>query len=69
MELKEMDKIGSAFVALNPTPAERDAIFSHYGVLKAAKHAVIADEIQHGDGLIEVKIHHYLTCTACVGAR
>lgn len=67
--LTKCERAGNMVTFVNPSSTERDTIFLHFGALKAAKHAVIADEVQHGDGLVELRIHHYLTCIACVDAR
>lgn len=67
--LTKCERAGSSVTFVNPSPAQRDAIALHFGALKAAKHAVVCDEVQHGDTTTELRIHHYKTCTACVGAR
>lgn len=67
--LTRCERAGNSVTFANPTTQERDAIALHFGALKAQKHAVVADEVQHGDGLVELHIYHYATCLKCVGAR
>lgn len=68
--LTRCERAGSSVTFVNPSPTERDLIALHFGALKAAKHAVVCDEVQHQDGGgTELRIHHYRTCMACVGVR
>jgi hypothetical protein len=67
--LTRCETAGNVVSFSNPTAAERDKIMLHFSALRGAQHAVIADEVQHADGSFELRIHHYLRCLACVGAR
>lgn len=63
--LTKCERGGNIVSFSNPTPVERDAIMLVYSTLKAQKHGVVCDEVQHGDGGFELRIHHYLTCVVC----
>lgn len=67
--LTRCERPGTMVTFINPSPAERDAIQLQFMALKAQKHAVIADEVQHGDSATELRIHHYASCLRCIGAR
>lgn len=63
--LTQSEQAGTVVTFGNPSPAERDAIMLHFTAMRGAGHAVIADEVTHGDGPAELKIHHYRTCERC----
>lgn len=63
--LTKCETAGNIVTFSNPTPAERDALWLHFGALKAQKHAVVADEVQHGDDSLEIRVHHYKNCVKC----
>jgi hypothetical protein len=67
--LTKCETAGNVVSFSNPTAKERDAIMLVYIALRGAKHAVICDEVHHGDNSSELRILHYRTCLACVGAR
>ena len=63
--LTNMERPGLTVVS-NPSPQDRDRIALQFRALKAAKHAVICDEVHHGDDSIELRVHHYRSCTRCL---
>jgi hypothetical protein len=67
--LTRCEQPGTCVSFSNPSPQERDAILLHYTALRGAKHALLIDEVQHGDGFVELKIHHYLSCEVCHANR
>ena len=67
--LTQCERAGNVVSFSNPSPQERDAIILHFTALRGAGHAVVVDEVQHGDESIELKIHHYKTCLKCIGAK
>jgi len=61
-----MERAGSIVTFIDPKPEERNAIAFAFNILKAQKHAVVADEtISHEEAPI-VRIFHYKTCKACM---
>lgn len=57
---------GSGVLYANATLSERNALALHLGALRAAGHAVIADEVmESGEATGDIRIWHYLTCRAC----
>jgi hypothetical protein len=64
--LTRCEQPGTCVSFSNPSPQERDTILLHYTALRGAKHGVVADEVSHGDGSFELKIHHYKSCTRCL---
>ena len=62
--LTRMERPG--FVSLsNPKPAERSALALAFTALRGAGHAVVADEVVHGDDSVTVSVLHYRSCKRC----
>ena len=61
--LTRLEKIGHTVI---PKGFNRELLALHLGRLRAAGHAIMADEvIRHGDVLGEISVMHYRTCKVC----
>lgn len=60
------DAGGAGILPKSATLEERKALERHLAALKAANHAVTADEVyEHGEATGEIRAFHYLSCQAC----
>lgn len=57
---------GQAVLSRDATLAEREALALHLTALRKFGHAIACDEVmESGESSGEVRIIHYLTCSAC----
>lgn len=61
--LTKLETIGHTVI---PREFNRRQLAMHLRALRAAGHAIVADEvISHGDKLGEISVMHYRTCRVC----
>lgn len=65
--LTHIERAGTFIVMLaSASRAEREALSLHLAALRAAGHAVVADEVwRHGESTGDVCVTHYASCVAC----
>lgn len=59
---------GSGLLSSSATLKEREALALHLGALRAAGHAVVADEVFErpgNSGSLGIRVLHYLNCRVC----
>ena len=65
--LTHIETAGSqGILSRSATREERKALALHLTALRAAGHAIVADEVmEHGEASGDLRVFHYLSCVKC----